>query len=411
MNQTISKAFQASPSPPSVVKQRLARNGFILTYTDAGTAGIFISAIASGSAQGPREEHDNYETLYQIIGTLLTEKQLVITHERVFASLSCQHDLLYQRQQTLPRYGIDPNIPVTLIHGCPPWGAGLAGALFHAVPGSIAKPETLEIHGTPVGRIWSSGIVDYAMLQFGRNTGLSSQLDLEANEVFLAAASALVDNGFSFTDVTRTWFYIHDILDNYQLFNQVRDKHYTDFRLAKKSGAPLRLPASTGIGGTSANRSALAADFLAVKPISKDTVRQLSNPAQKEAFHYGASFSRAVLIQEQTADIIQVSGTASIGEDGRTLHPKDGASQIACTLDKLETLLETVSASLNQVATANVFLKDPALWDIFQRIARKRGLAEFPGVPVIADICRDDLLFEIDAEVVVPKTGTKKCAY
>jgi len=389
-----------------VVKQRLVRNGLIVTYTDAGTAGVFISATANGNSQGAREDHGIYEALYETIGTLLTEKQLAITHERVFASLSCQHNLLYQRQHTLPRYGIDPNTPVTLIHGCPPWGNGLAGALFHAVPGCVAKPETLDIYGTSVGRTWSSGIADYAVLQFGGNAGASAQLDPEADGIFVAAASVLANNGFSFTDVARTWFYIHDILDNYQTFNQVRDKHYTGLLLPKKADASLRLPASTGIGGTPASRSALAADFLAVKPKSKESLRQLSNPTQKEAFYYGASFSRAIQIREQAADIIQVSGTASIGEDGRTLHPEDGASQIACTLDKLEALLETASARLDQVATANVFLKEPALWADFQRIAKERGLAGFPGVPVIADICRNDLLFEIDAEVMVPRMGT-----
>jgi enamine deaminase RidA (YjgF/YER057c/UK114 family) len=403
MNRITSDALLASSSPQELMtKKKHSRNGLILTHADAGTAGVFISATADGSVRNGR---DLYEALYQTIGELLTEKHLVITHERVFASLSCQQYLLHQRQQVLRRYGIDPNTPLSLIHGCPPWGVGLAGALFHAVPRSIAKPAVLDIDGIPVGRTWSSGTADYAILQFEGNKGSSPQLDLEADEIFRAAASVLAANGFSFTDLSRTWFYIHDILDHYQVFNQVRDKHYVDFELTKKADALIRLPASTGIGGTPANRSALAADFLVVKPKCRGMVRQLSNPAQKEAFHYGASFSRAVLIREQSADIIQVSGTASIGEDGRTLHPTDGASQIACTLDKLEALLETASARLNQIATANIFLKNPALWHVFQWVAKERGLNEFPGVPVIADICRDDLLFEIDAEVVVPKVG------
>jgi hypothetical protein len=39
-------------------------------------------------------------------------------------------------------------------------------------------------------------------------------------------------------------------------------------------------------------------------------------------------------------------------------------------------------------------------------MARARGLEELPAVCVVADVCREELLFEIDAEAVV-KTGFK----
>jgi hypothetical protein len=39
---------------------------------------------------------------------------------------------------------------------------------------------------------------------------------------------------------------------------------------------------------------------------------------------------------------------------------------------------------------------------VFRDVAATRGLDPFPGVTVVADICRSELLFEIDAEVVCP---------
>jgi hypothetical protein len=36
-------------------------------------------------------------------------------------------------------------------------------------------------------------------------------------------------------------------------------------------------------------------------------------------------------------------------------------------------------------------------------MARDQGLEEFPAVSVVADVCRDDLLFEIDGQAVVKK--------
>jgi len=48
-----------------------------------------------------------------------------------------------------------------------------------------------------------------------------------------------------------------------------------------------------------------------------------------------------------------------------------------------------------------VFVKRPEHAAVFQEMARERGLEEFPAVCVVADVCRDDLLFEIDGEAAI----------
>lgn len=50
----------------------------------------------------------------------------------------------------------------------------------------------------------------------------------------------------------------------------------------------------------------------------------------------------------------------------------------------------------HQTEMANIFVKNPAIYERFQLAADARGLTDFPEVSVIADVCRDDLLFEID---------------
>ena len=40
-------------------------------------------------------------------------------------------------------------------------------------------------------------------------------------------------------------------------------------------------------------------------------------------------------------------------------------------------------------------------------MAQDRGLEEFPAVCIVADVCRDELLFEIDAEAAVGKEGSR----
>ena len=51
---------------------------------------------------------------------------------------------------------------------------------------------------------------------------------------------------------------------------------------------------------------------------------------------------------------------------------------------------------------ATVFLKDTADGRSLDRIAERSGLDLVPFVTTVADVCRQELLFEIDATAVVP---------
>jgi enamine deaminase RidA (YjgF/YER057c/UK114 family) len=148
--------------------------------------------------------------------------------------------------------------------------------------------------------------------------------------------------------------------------------------------------------------SACAIDVLAIVPSADNlpNIRQLTNPGQKDAFRYGSAFSRGARVSDPERAIIELSGTAAIDEFGNSLYPDDIRSQIGCTFDKIEVLLEQHGAKLTDIGAATVFVKQPEYAELFWRMTRERGLDDFPAVCVVADICRDELLFEIDAEVV-----------
>jgi enamine deaminase RidA (YjgF/YER057c/UK114 family) len=99
--------------------------------------------------------------------------------------------------------------------------------------------------------------------------------------------------------------------------------------------------------------------------------------------------------------MIQVSGTAAIDEQGRSLYPGDVRGQIDCTFDKIAALIGPEGASLQDIAAACVFVKRPEDALIYQERARALGLDNLPAVVMVADICRPELLFEIDAEVII----------
>jgi enamine deaminase RidA (YjgF/YER057c/UK114 family) len=103
---------------------------------------------------------------------------------------------------------------------------------------------------------------------------------------------------------------------------------------------------------------------------------------------------------------VEVSGTAAIDGHGVSLHPGDIHGQIECTLHNIEALLAQKNLCLKDICSASVFFKHPHDAEIFYRMAAARGLQDLPAVCVVADVCRDELLFEMDAEAAANKQGS-----
>ena len=99
---------------------------------------------------------------------------------------------------------------------------------------------------------------------------------------------------------------------------------------------------------------------------------------------------------------VLVSGTAAIDEKGVSLLRDDVRGQIHKTLDVVEALIGQEGASLADICDATVFLKCREDAETYWRVAEERGLSKMPAVCVAADVCRAELLFEMDAVAVVP---------
>ena len=135
---------------------------------------------------------------------------------------------------------------------------------------------------------------------------------------------------------------------------------------------------------------------------TRPDVEQMTNIKQEDAFMYGSAFSRGAYLGERDVASILISGTAAIDEKGHTLHPNDVRGQILRTFDNVETLIGEKGAALKDICEANVFLQRAEDIDILRRLASERGLEGIPAVCVNADICRDDLLFEMDGVALIP---------
>ncbi len=132
--------------------------------------------------------------------------------------------------------------------------------------------------------------------------------------------------------------------------------------------------------------------------------RAISNPdVLNEACDYGSSFSRGLRIEAGNVVILLISGTASIDENGDTVHAGDFRGQCARTYRNITGLLEAEGASWKDVVRTTCYLRDidrdyAAFNDERTKFFRSQALDPLPASTGIqAILCRPDLLVEIEA--------------
>ncbi len=136
-------------------------------------------------------------------------------------------------------------------------------------------------------------------------------------------------------------------------------------------------------------------------PIQK---RAISNPAVlNEAREYGSAFSRGMRIDLNGLVILLISGTASIDEQGRTLHVGDLRAQTRRTFANIDALLASEGATWKDIVRTTCYLRDIERdYAVFneERSAyyQEKGLDPLPASTGIqAILCRPELLIEIEA--------------
>lgn len=350
---------------------------------------------------------------YGKIRELLTGDNWHCLHERIFASLSHRDSILKGRAGSGMSL-CNGTPPLTFIQGHPVWGEGLAGIQMQLFQPAEKDGRVWDIldNGQVCGKGWTRRGATYLLLQ--GITGLTSPIpgtrEQQTTAMIDRAERLLQSQGTNYGQVARTWIYLAEILKWYDKFNLTRNGAYAGLGLMPAPGdtrpVAYHLPASTGILGHNPANAACLMDVLAVggEPEARPHVLRLTNLRQKDAFRYGAAFSRGVILTEADFAQIQISGTAAIDETGASLFPGDTRAQIERTLDNIETLIAQGHAKLTDIASATVFLKHAKDLPIWREIAARRGLEPFPGICVVADVCRDDLLFELDGVALVTKS-------
>jgi enamine deaminase RidA (YjgF/YER057c/UK114 family) len=240
---------------------------------------------------------------------------------------------------------------------------------------------------------------------------------------FEEMARRLERAGTGVGDVIRAWLYLGEIgrleddVERYRVLNRARAEYFAgvSFRRTRPARQRQGYPASTGIGA--AGRS-LRMSCLALETRREDvSAIALENPRQVSAFHYdptyGAhapTFSRAVAVRVGGHVVVLISGTASISAS-KTMHAGDPRAQTNLTLDNIEALISSgnlaahgaprADVTLRNLVSARVYVKRPEDYEVCRRVCEQR-MPEVPLSYIVADVCRPDLLVEVEGLAVAP---------
>jgi enamine deaminase RidA (YjgF/YER057c/UK114 family) len=298
---------------------------------------------------------------------------------------------------------------VTIVPQAPASGAVISAELW-VVGGDCLVNSTATVEFDEMRWFFGGSFKPYWTITgaYNRAFNVFEQLTLE-----------LELNHFQIDQLLRTWIYQGHLLmpekdtQRYKELNRARTDYFGETQFLKEylpekyTGAVY--PASTGIG---------ADDFdVVISAVALDTKRKdvivvpLENPNQTSAFDYGAEyspqspkFSRAMAVAAGKECIIFVSGTASI-TDSESRHIEDPVKQTEQTLDNIAALIDGgnlnkhgiagITCGLGNLECARVYVKHTSELEVIRQVCDRR-LPEVPTIYTVADVCRPELLVEIE---------------
>jgi enamine deaminase RidA (YjgF/YER057c/UK114 family) len=305
-------------------------------------------------------------------------------------------------------------LPVTNFVAQPPCDGAAFAIEVWAIQGDAVKLErhnanTLSVSYDGVRWIYCGGV---AMPS-------APSLYEQASQSFQRMSDLLGAARSGFPHVLRTWLYLGGIVERdgeslrYQELNRARADYYHGLKfghgLPIRNGAHSIYPASTGIGTLG---SGLVMSCLAIETVRDDLfLLPLENPGQTPAYAYAQQysiqspkFSRAMALGLGHYITTWVSGTASI-VDSESRFTGDVEGQTEQTIDNIERLiapenfathgLKGAGATLRDLMKIRVYLKRPE--DLEKcRATCARRFGSVPALFLVGDICRPELLVEIE---------------
>ncbi len=292
------------------------------------------------------------------------------------------------------------------------------GAALAVEAWAVGGTAKVEFHGEHLVTVSYDGL-KWIHCAGIRPSGTAGSAFEQSAEVFDRMQERLLSVGSKFDEVARVWIYFGGITadeagsERYRELNRARTEFFGKLsfggRLALSGYEGDFYPASTGIGtlGRGLTTSCLALQT------ERDDVRllPLENPLQTPSFCYGKEyslkspkFSRAMAVVLGNYVTTWISGTASI-VDSETVHVGDVTKQTEQTIENIERLISAenfarqglpgAGAGLRDLAKVRVYIKHAGDYDKVRAVCERR-CAGLPTIYAVADVCRPDLLVEIE---------------
>lgn len=347
------------------------------------------------------------DRLYNEVAAFLAERHIQPIQEKVYGYARIREEVLRRREAAYRGHGIDRSMPATWIQGTPLNGCELVGLQIWGIVSRDGEPcvTTVENPVTGRGRLWQGRGFRMLHLPSVRGTlpdgSLANGATAQATEMFAHIGEGVQAHGFRYDQVIRTWIYVRRLLEWYGDLNHVRTARFKQVGLGTPGGAPF--PASTGIQCFSDDEECIA-DVLALdsQPTGGAVATPITrSPRQDQSFNYGSAFSRGMTLEIEGKRTVHISGTASINTAGASTHVGDAECQSLETLMSIAAILEEQGGTLRNITSATLFCKTREAWEAWNRVSRLLQIPDFPKVCVVADVCRHDLLVEMEAVAVI----------
>jgi enamine deaminase RidA (YjgF/YER057c/UK114 family) len=258
----------------------------------------------------------------------------------------------------------------------------------------------------------------------GENTGNNDILESSIS-AFNKIDVVLQEENMKFSNILRQWNYIEQITgietranstsQHYQIFNDVRSKFYNQCEFVNG------FPAATGIG---TDCGGITIDIIAAEFNHDCSVIPIKSPVQLDAYSYSKEvlaenntmsdfcrtspkFERAKIFVTPDYEWVFISGTAAI--KGQVSIPVISAEiQTDMTIQNILSLISDENLRKHGIAKGKraeinhlrVYVKHPTDMKAVKDICMKY-FPDIPSVFIVADICRPELLVEIEGLAII----------
>jgi len=352
----------------------------ITTFPNADFTEYFIDSIRC-------PEQQIHAILYEI-SVFLAQKKANIVTCRIFMD-----KILYPLHRDLIKNSFSTiSCPITVLCCQKPQTAPEFQVQIHAITSPVLP---VSFAGKSAGcRFEDSDAVYYQLSLLPDD--LCATPEIQAYLTFKKIQAVLQNIGLDFANTARTWLFADKILSWYDHLNRARDRFFTENDIFNKL-----VPASTGIGLSNPFGAALTAELLAVQPKKPQFLTEkVDSPLQCSALNYRSSFSRAVQVRTSQNNRLYISGTASIDANGKTVFLDDPLKQIEQTMAVVEAILRSRQMDWSHTVRNIAYFKSKNDFHLFDDFCRRHHIT-ISHIKVEADVCRDNLLFELETDAII----------